>query len=213
MDENQSLRGRREFKERLNRGLVTRPVFESCEYCRKETSSEMAWRCGYCSYENRRTTIYSFLNKCQKCDRAPKSYVCPYCERTSILDGDGDRTRPACRIVARPEKKKVEAPKEDPRMQRKKNFEERKEALEQEIEITTLTTKLAQAKEPISTPKKDTVMMKIEKDLSEYFERYMGGYLTAKEFRVKIAERYKDDADLLERANEVVNGWLESRMG
>lgn len=61
----------------------------SLRTCRKVNSARTRRTSSvHCAYENRRTSLYSFLYKCEECDREPKSYVCADCGSTTALDRD-----------------------------------------------------------------------------------------------------------------------------
>lgn len=202
-----SLKARREFQERLRQGLVTRAVLISCDHCAQQVSGEMEWSCGYCNYENRRTTLYSFLHKCQKCDREPKSCVCPGCSKFIFLDEDNDATHPASKAqsISRA------APPEDLRAKKRKEHSERKEALEQELEITKLAIKLAQIKALVEAPKEETVKSRMKRLLKEKLDQRMGAFDAARECQKEAAEEFKDDPERLKDAEDGIQEFLDER--
>jgi len=233
-----ALKARAAFASALSRDLVTQPISLTCPHCGEAVLSSMEWTCGYCRFDNKRTALYSFLYKCQKCDREAKSFLCPHCSKVCFLDGDNDRANPARRCARTKPKKatpvpevapaplpnlpvpippepKMEhyfEPKEDPRVERKRAHEDRKERLFQEIEIAELTARLEAIRSPRAEKEEDAMKSRLEKELNEYVGRLIGGYVTAREFKNKIAERYKDDPEILHKANDVVAKWLEERM-
>jgi hypothetical protein len=213
MAESNAIEARRAFKKGLGSlfGFDPAPLRLFCERCDKCVPSDVRWVCGHCEHENRRTKLYSFLNKCQSCEREPASYACPHCGATNALESDGSNGLPAKCFLAPAEEPKKPAPEVDPRIKKKREHAERKEDLEQEIEITQLNVRLTQLKAS-SAPIEQSPHAALEKSFSEYETHFMGVHMVAKEQRAKNAERYKDDPEMLERAQELVTRWLEERL-
>ena len=201
------MRAREAFKQRTRSllGLQPEPIELLCDYCGKFVPSDMKWRCGYCDHENHRTEVYSFLDKCQACDREPKAFVCPNCGETNFLDADKDGAQPARKLVERPKP----APQEDPKAKKRREHESRKEELEREIELAKLTSALAQAKAAGETKKDPTVQERMKEEIRRYLERFMGSHMAAKELWAEFAERFKGDPETMEMVNEAIQRYLE----
>ena len=203
------LRAREAFKQRTRSlfGLQPQPIELLCDYCGKFVPSDMKWRCGYCNHENHRTEVYSFLSKCQACGREPKAFVCPHpqCGHVNFLDEDKDGSHPAQQIVERPKP----VPQEDPKAQKRREHESRKEDLEREIELAKLNSVLAQAKAAGEINKDPTAQEKMKEEIRRYLERVMGDHMAAEELRAEFAERYKDDPETMKMVNEAIERFLE----
>jgi len=165
----------------------------------------MEWQCGYCKYENRRTTLYSFLYKCQKCDKEPKTFLCPHCGASTSLDADDDTTHPA---VYAPRKAKP-ALAEDPREEKRKAHAELKEDKERAIELAELDAKHVAILAAGQSKKVDTSLEKMETMLTEYIALVAGGEMAAIKVRRKLAEDYKDNPELLKKLDKALTRRLE----
>jgi hypothetical protein len=209
-----ALRARREFQERLKRGLVTRPVYQSCAYCHKDISSDMDWACGYCGYANRRTSLYSIFYKCQKCDREPKSYVCPHCEKITALDVDDDHSHPAryAPKTAKASKPEKRDPPEDSRLQRRREHEEKIEELEQKIERTELEKKLAALEKPSEDDPALAAREKMRRRIKARLGQVIDMRLAIKECRTELAAEFKDDPEMLTDLNDALTWIYENEL-
>jgi type II secretory pathway component HofQ len=165
----------------------------------------MKWRCGYCDNINHRTEVYSFLSKCQKCGREPKSFVCPHCGEKNALDKDKDRRNPACEAVA----SRKPVPPIDLNAQKRREHEARKEELEREIDLAKLAAILAQTKALAEAQKEKPASEKVKEDVRKFVEHMMGFHLAVKEVRSELAVRCKDDPDALAMLNEALDKYLE----
>lgn len=201
-----NLKARSRFRQRLLLGLTVKPVRLFCESCDKYVPSDMPWRCSHCDHDNTKTKIYSFLNKCRECKRSPKSYVCPHCGSINFLDRDMNAAHPARKMPAYV----VPEPPPDEEEEKQRQHDNRKQDLEREIEITRLNARLAQLK--TSAEFKDvTAREALQKSFSEHDAHMMGTYIIEKEQRAKNAEQYKDEPELLSKANESLSLWVENQ--
>lgn len=199
------------YKQRLFFGAVLKPLRLFCDSCDSLVPSDMAWRCPHCQNQNTKTRLYSFLTKCEHCKRSPKSFACPHCASINFLDEDMDGTKPAksagkVSVAAPPTDEKEMSPEE----QRRTEHEEKKAAIAREMELLELTAKLTRMKEALATPK--SARERLEKSFSEHEASSMAIHAIAKEQREKNAEKYKDDPDMLEMANESLANWVESQL-
>lgn len=199
---------RTKFRLRLYCGLVVKPVRFFCEYCGKYIPSDIEWRCSYCSHENRETRLYSFLNKCRNCKRPPSAFVCPHCDQVHFLDESESDSHPAIALERLPT---AESPEETSKRKRLEHSA-RKEELNAEIEITELNVKLAKLKTGEEFKSAKTAREKLEQSFSEHDAHVMGVHMLAKEQRKNNSERFKDDPEMLERANDSLDAWIESHL-
>jgi hypothetical protein len=199
------------YKQRLFLGFVLKPLRLFCESCDTCVPSNMVWCCAYCGAENTKTRLYSFLNKCEHCKRSPKSYACPQCASINYLDEDSDGTMPA-RSTAKPSEIPTQTVEEElsPEEMKHREHEEKKADIAREMELLGLNAKLVQMKESLAAPK--TARERLERSFEEHEAHAMAIHAIAKEQRDKNAERYKDDPEMLEMANESLNNWVESQL-
>jgi hypothetical protein len=187
------------------------PVVFSCAGCTSPIASDMPWVCPYCDFENRRGKLFSFLGKCQSCDREPPTVACPQCDEPNFLDGEEDQSRVAksARTVER-QKEKAAAKSADPLDTLRRAHATKKTQLEQKIELAKLTAELNAIKAPPPDPHKDA-REKLRANLEQFDAQFLAAHAVAKEYKTKNEERYKDDPDLLSMANDLVDRWLEEQ--
>jgi hypothetical protein len=205
-----SLKARNIYKARLMMGMVLKPLRLFCDHCDKYIPSDMEWRCGHCHFENTGTRIYSFLNKCKECKRAPKAVVCPHddCGGINFLDKARIDTHPARKIIRIIVPTKQEA-RNERREDRLSEHIERKEELAYQIEEVKLNAELARLKESSEFNLEVKAMRKLERDFSEHDAHFMGVKKIAKRREEKINEEFKNDAHGKEEALDSLNYWKE----
>ena len=213
------LKARSRFKARLLFGMVLKPLRLFCQHCDKYMPSDMEWRCAHCGHENWATKYYSFLNKCQNCKRPPKSVACPHCGKLNFLDRDGDGSHPAVRIFV-PVPQSPLVPPVPPiippttaqvRAVKRENHADRKEAIQQEIEIAKLNADLVRCKESAEFREELKRMAKLIKNFSEHEADVMGVKMVVKKKRSEYAETFKDDPEGLQDANDSLGMWAEKQ--
>jgi uncharacterized Zn finger protein (UPF0148 family) len=202
------LNARQEFQKQLVHGLVAQPITCSCSGCGKGISSDMEWRCGYCDCENRRTTLYSVLYKCQSCDRAPSAVICPYCEQTVALTERSDLSRPA-RYAP---KKAKESVQENPSAQKQREHNEKKKELEQKIEIAHLEARLNEVHKPAEDDSAASAREKVRKRIKALVGQHLDVRLAIKECRAELAAECKDDPELLADLDEALTWVYENEL-
>lgn len=209
---NVEARGR--FKQRLIFGFIFKPLRLFCDHCDRYVPSDLVWQCGHCDHTNTWSQFYSFLHKCQKCKRAPRSYGCPHCEKINFLDSTRSGSHPARKppTVHTEVPLPSEAAKDSVSERRKREYEERKEEIERAIVLEALNAKLTQLKASSEFRKQKTAREKLEESFNEHSAHVMGARIIAREQRVKNAETYKADPDLLSMANEAVDHWEEGQL-
>lgn len=209
-----NLNARLQFKQRLILGMFLKPVRAVCDHCEDVTPSDMQWRCGYCGHDNSGTRLYSFLNKCQKCKREPKSYGCASCSKINFLDDDRDASRPARRPTAKPPltvPPPPPPPPEDPGIARKKAHDERLTELAREIELAQLALRLAELKASPLLKKEKTNLEQLEESLATDLGHGLGAHAAADKWKEKLATEFKDNPDLRAKADAVIDRWLEKQ--
>lgn len=179
-----------------------------CDDCGKHIPSETEWKCAHCDKKNDKTLRYSFLVECEKCTKAPQSYSCPHCDSINFLEQKKDKRHPA-RILLAPE---GAASKTDTTKDKASAHLERKVELEREIEITQLSSRLERLKESAGFKEAKSTREKLEKSFSEHDAHAMGAQMIAREKRTENAKKFQDDPELLEKANESVQAWLDSQL-
>jgi hypothetical protein len=144
-----SLTARAKFQERLIFSVLLKPLRMFCNHCDKFIPSDIAWKCGHCDAENLQTKIYSFLNKCRRCKRSPKSFVCPHCNGYVFLDLSNDSSNPA-----RDSNFKLKEPdvtEEEDHRRYIRGLEMQKFELEREIMVTRLNVELSTLTSTVKT--------------------------------------------------------------
>ena len=210
-----AIMARAEFKKRS--GLFNfdmSPIQVECENpeCRKTVASDTKWHCGHCQHSNRRTGVFSFLNKCQKCGKEPKSYLCPHCNDPIFLDGDSDASNPA-RPFVEARKIKSNVREQSPREKKRREHAERLEDLKQEIEFEKHKAELAQIIAPVD-PNKGKTEYELAKDR---VRAIVGADLNVKkalkEVEKEEVEKVKDDQDAVEDVKDSIKNANERLSG
>lgn len=202
-----AVNAREEFKKRIEMsGLAKSAVALECDRCHAHVSSDTRWRCGRCGFENHRTNLYSFLNKCQKCEEAPTSLVCPRCDRPiTLVDGQDSRFSATVAV-----ERKKHLPKEEPSQRERRVHAKEKERLVRAIEIAELEAKLMQARKLGEIEKSEDERKHSE--ITAYVARIMGYHKALGKAKEQAAVDYKDDADGLEKVNMALEQWRETHL-
>jgi hypothetical protein len=172
----------------------------------------MKWNCGYCDFPNRRTSLFSFLNKCQECGKEPKAYLCPSCEEINFLDRDMDASNPA-RLFVEAKKLPAKEAQENPRAKKRREHAEKIEDIRQDIEREEHLAKLAQVKAPSDPHKDKTPRERLKEMVKARLGKHTDLASVIKELRKEEAERCKDDPDGLEDANVALDFIKEEMFG
>lgn len=175
-----------------------------CPKCRRPISSAMPWRCGRCQFDNRRTDIYSFLYKCQKCEEEPLGVECPRCGGIVYLTEE--RRAP---FVAAAIPQTIQ--KEDPDERERKAHAKSKERLQRKIEIAELNAKLTQAGQAAESKPKDLEAVLVEQ-LEADLKKGMALEAAIAKVKHRIAEDFKDDDDSREKYDLWIEGWRERKI-
>lgn len=207
-----NLTARRIFAEHALFGLKFKALRLFCDHCDKYISSRTHWTCGHCDFENILTWKFSFLYKCARCKRPPASYSCPHCGKTNLLGQEGTESNQARLVCAKVPVEKTPVPAESDGETKERLHQQRKTDIEREIEIAHLTAKLDQLRASSEFKKEVTLEERLRKDFSEHDANVMGIHRIARE-QIKLnAERYADDPEERERADESVRAWVEGKL-
>jgi hypothetical protein len=193
---------RAEFKKRSGiTNLDVSPLHVSCgnPECQKTVPSDMKWYCGFCDFSNRRTGLFSFLNKCQECGKSPKAYLCPHCQEMNFLDKDMDASNPARLFIeARKGPPKESMPQESARAKKRREHSEQIEDIKQEIEKEEHLAKLAQVRAPVDPNKDKTPRERLKEMILARVGKDTNLASVIREVRKEEAEKCKDDPEGLE---------------
>jgi hypothetical protein len=172
----------------------------------------MEWVCGHCNEHNHFTKYYSFLNKCRRCKRSPKSYVCPHCGAVNYLDKDEESSHPA-RQIDQTVPVPVPVPtRQELRVEKQQAHEERKEDLVNEIEVARLNAELVRLKGSAEFDLETLAMRKLQKSFSEHDAHVMGVHkIEAREEKL-IPEKYKDDPLRQDQARDSLKKWVSDNI-
>lgn len=134
----------------------------------------------------------------------PKSYRCHHldCGKIILLGRDPDEQNPATCLTA-----PSAAPQESQATRR-----EAKEALIHEVEMAELAVKLENINKVKNLGKQKTPSEEIEESFMKHHSRVMGAHEFARRQKIVNAEKFKDDPEMLERANESIADWLRGRV-
>jgi len=190
------------------------PLRLFCEHCDKYVPSNLEWRCGYCDHENKRTRIYSFLNKCSKCKRVPKSYACPHCGVAVFLSEEKDESHPA-RFLCGPIEDTPLSPDEAAellRKQKRQAYTDHKEGLQQEIDIVDLEKRLAVLKDSPAFKAEKSAREKLLERFTAHDEHTMGVRMLEREMKAEYEKEFKDEPEMLEMKLESLDAFVQGEI-
>jgi len=178
-----------------------RPIKMRCPHCRKLLLSNTPWICGFCGKKNEHVDKFPFVHKCEHCHAEPKAYRCHHRDCSGIMFLTEERVEDNCAIFAN---LPPAPPVEDDIILHYKE----KEKLMHELEITELAIKIDASKQRLEFGKKKSPLEEIQASFAKYDGRVMGSEEFARQQRLAYAEKYKDDPEMLERANATLAAWL-----
>lgn len=181
-----------------------------CDHCSKHIPYDVPWKCGYCSEEQqtRSSAWWGLLGHCLKCKSEAKAFICPHCQKVNYLDLDQDGSHPASISLNSAPEGVLPATLD---LKRQAHLE-RKTELEHEIEITQLAAQLEALKASPIFKKEVAKKESIVERFSSFETHTMGVHMFAKQKRDEYEERFKDDSDLLEQANESLQAFVEDQL-
>lgn len=180
----------------------------SCPGCKKHIATNTPWVCGFCQAKNQRTDDFPFIHRCEHCEAEPKAYQCHHrdCGKLIFLTEDHQEENYA-RCYRPPGPPAPDETKEEISFQEK---ERRK--LEHQLRMTKLTAELNEAKKAAEPLKEKAPHEVVEESFSRHNTFTMSAYDIARREKTANAVKYKDDPEMLERANESVDAWLRDRL-
>jgi len=183
--------------------LEKRGIRIRCPHCTKYIATNVPWICGFCEKRNDNIDAFPFIHRCEHCSAEPRSYKCHHrnCGKLIFLTDDHLEENFA-RCVSTPIPDETEA---------ETNLQAReKRKMEHELIMAELSAKLNLVKEKSEFMKKKSPRAKKE----ESFESFHGGVMAAREIarekKTAIADKYKDDPEMLQWSTEAVDEWLKS---
>ncbi len=181
-----------------------------CDHCNKHIPFDVPWKCGYCSEEqqNLRVAWWGLIGKCVKCESEAQAFHCPHCQKVNYLDIDQDGSHSASILLNSAPKVVFPATLD---LKRQAHLE-RKTELEHEIEITQLAAQLEALKASPIFKKEVAKKEGIAERFSSFETHTMGVHMFAKQKREEYEERFKDDPDFLEQANESLQAFVEDQL-
>jgi hypothetical protein len=192
--------------------LLGMPLHLFCPGCGKHIPSTMPWVCGYCDQEHAvNHGWFNFLNRCKQCLRRPKSVACPHCLKLWCLDHDNDTEHPA-RKVGQPAITLPLEVLETQRRAREIERSERKQDLAFRIEEAQLAAQLAELQKKIEESKPKTEAEQLATDFARQQARLLGMHEIVAAQRRQNEEKYRNDPDMLRRANDFLDHWKEQQM-
>ncbi len=182
--------------------LSKQPIKIRCDNCHGYIATNTPWVCGFCGAKNDDVEEYPFVHKCKQCSAPPKAYRCHHsnCGKLIYLSEDRlDANFAYCYS------KNAEMPVPTRQAMRGEEILEKEHVLK----LARLETDLSEL-----TKKPEPVQLKsLSEQKREKLERMLDAHLSAREWankkRAEIAIRFKDDPDGLEKANMLIERFLE----
>jgi hypothetical protein len=186
---NKALMVRRAFREELPFTIFTKSLRLFCTHCDKHVPLDMPWKCGHCDKEHVTVKTYSFVNRCELCQRAPKAFLCPHCDIPNFFDKHQVATHPAT-----PLKSKAPEPVEvDPQTQLREVWESRREELEIKLEFARLEAEIE--KHGGASPAK-----KIEKEIEAQAAIFVTRQTVFERLTIQYREKFAGNPNALKQA-------------
>lgn len=200
---------RQEFKDYLGLTFfMASPLSIVCGECSQWIPSDTPWCCGACNFLNMRARYFSLLNKCRNCKCSPGSFICPHCNALNFLDSTYTTLHPA-RLRG------GESPAAAPSSSELRNervlmrqFE--KEEMEHQILLTQLAARLQKEKSEASS--RELTDESLKQSLIHHETALFSIQRIAKARKEALSEELSDDEDLLKRAHEAIDDWVDLEM-
>lgn len=179
--------------------LENRAIGMKCPHCLKYIASNTPWICGFCQQINRRVDQFPFVHRCEHCQAEPKAYRCHHCGQPIFLTED-EQTDNFARSLA--------PPREDKTKEEISEQERERRNLEHQLLATRLNAELKEEEKRTNPPPKKGPREALEEHYSAHQAKTMSAHEIVRRERAANAEKYKDDPDMLERANASLDSWL-----
>ena len=195
----------------VRQGLaVIMPFRPFCPHCGKHVASDVQWKCGFCDKKNTNTRRFSFLNKCEHCDAAPKAYLCHNCGETIFLD-EHENAKHCARIFVEPTREEVK-----PIAELKSEQIKLKKL---DIMIAQMDTELALAKQTlrgVQLQRKELGLSKHDR-LQESYDEHEALHTKIHEIAAKqereAREKYSGNPQMLELKLQSIRDWVAKQLG
>jgi hypothetical protein len=187
--------------------LNKRAIWVRCSHCRKRVATNTPWICGFCKERNQQVDEYPFVYRCEHCSAEPKAYKCHHWGCGELIFFTEDQLEKNYAMCVNSPVEKVPVPETEAA-----RFQREKQMLSHEIEMLDLEGKLEAVKQRRDLGKKKSPVEEMEESFSQHFTRALGAHEYARKQKTANAEKFKDDPEMLEKANQVVDDWLEHRL-
>lgn len=181
-----------------------RPIWVRCPHCTKRVATNTPWVCGFCQEKNHEIDEYPFVYRCGQCGAEPKAYKCHHrgCGKLIFLTSDELEQNYAVCLNS-----DAAPPVEDAPVR----YEQERRALEHEIMMLELAAKLETSKQRFAGSRPKSPSEEIEESFTRYYSKVMGSNEFSLKQKAANAEKFKNDPDMLRRANLAVDQWLDDR--
>lgn len=187
--------------------LANRTIGITCPNCRKHIATNTPWLCGFCPAKNQNGDEFPFINRCEHCGAEPKAYKCHHLDCGKLIFLTKDLQEENYATCYRPP-----APPAPDETKEEISFQEKeKRKLEHQLRMTQLTAELNEAKKAVEPSKERAPHEIVEESFSRHNAFTMSAYDIARRQKADNAIKYKDDPEMLERANLSVDMWLRDR--
>ncbi len=179
--------------------LERQAVSLRCPSCHRVVEANTPWVCGFCQKRNDNVEKYPFVHRCEHCGAEPKAYQCHHRDCGELIFLSEDRLeRNYARCVSRSFDEEQQAEIAEEQRQKRK--------LEHELNLAELTARLKgfQGKEE----DKKSPRERMQEDFELHETKVMGVHELAREKKQRATELYGDDAEMLARANEMIDAWV-----
>jgi hypothetical protein len=195
--------------------LDKRTIAVECPDCAGYIETNAPWKCGNpnCQKDNEQVYDFPIVYHCEHCGVEPKAFECPHCRKPIFLGRDQLKTIYA-RFVGLPAKNdsKPRLVKKDPKIEQIAKDEEDILETQRKIRKAKLDLELKGIKENLEPPKEMTQEEILWKSAQEYTDRNLSGPKIVARLRADAAERFKNDAAELEKANRVIDDWAKNHV-
>ncbi|HVT27128.1 MAG TPA: hypothetical protein VHE81_03835 [Lacipirellulaceae bacterium] len=182
--------------------LTKQPLKIRCEHCHGYITTNTPWVCGFCGAKNDDVDEYPFVNKCKHCGAPPKAYKCHHSNCGELIYLSEDRLDANFAYCYT---RNVEAPPLPRQALRQEEQLEKEHALK----MRKIDSDIAALEKGAMPPK----LQSVSDQKREKLERMLDAHLSAREWankkRAEIAIRFKDDPEGLEKANMLIERFLE----
>jgi hypothetical protein len=190
--------------------LEHRPLVIDCPKCKQRVATNTPWVCGFCKAENQQANEIPFIEPCGTCGAAPKAYKCHHefdgmlCGGFIFLSEDKqERNHAYCLNTENAPPTSV-----TPSLTRA----ELKEQALHDVEIAKLKAELDVINKKNAPKEEKPVREQLRENFEKQHDLWLGAADEAAAQRTIAKEKYKDDADRLERALALIDRWEKEHL-